>query len=172
MSVVVERAERLDESQLEELCSATALAVSDGGGFGWMATPTFEVLSAHWQSVLADPLRELFLARVAGEVAGSVQLARVGRSSESRRHSATVLALFVAPQYRRRGYASMLMRTLESYALTVGVRQLNLVVRQSQTSALALYRALGFQHWGTHPRYAYVDEGYIAGLHFDKLIAG
>lgn len=65
----------------------------------------------------------------------------------------------------------MLMRTLESYALTVGVRQLNLAVRQSQTSALALYTALGFQHWGTHPRYAYVDGGYIAGLHFDKLIA-
>ena len=40
---------------------------------------------------------------------------------------------------------------------------MNLSVRETQTAAIQLYEALGFQRWGTHPNYARVDGRLIAG---------
>ena len=48
---------------------------------------------------------------------------------------------------------------------------LNLDVRASQEAAIQLYQSLGYQHWGSHPRYARVGEDWVAGFYFWKDLA-
>ena len=48
---------------------------------------------------------------------------------------------------------------------------LNLDVRETQEAAIQLYQSLGYNHYGTHPRYARVDGQWVAGLFFWKDLA-
>jgi len=62
----------------------------------------------------------------------------------------------------------MIALAVEDHARQLGVRILNLDVRETQQAAITLYRSLGYQEIGRHPRYAEVDGRYVAGLYFWK----
>ena len=47
---------------------------------------------------------------------------------------------------------------------------LNLDVRQTQLSAIALFEGMGYVRWGTHPAYARVEGKTVAGHYYYKLI--
>ena len=49
-----------------------------------------------------------------------------------------------------------------------GFAVLNLDVRETQTAAIALYETLGYERWGTHPRYARVGGKWVAGFFYSK----
>ena len=67
-------AESLSEGDLQDLCDATVDAINAGGGFGWVSPPPRDTLERYWQGPLLIPDRRVFIARLDGLIAGSVQL--------------------------------------------------------------------------------------------------
>ncbi len=69
-----------------------------------------------------------------------------------------VLNIAVAVEARRRGVGRALMDEAAARARRAGAVLATLEVRRSNTSAIALYRALGYRQVGIRPNY-YADEG-------------
>ena len=66
------------------------------------------------------------------------------------------------------GLAPLTVEALEAAALDAGLKVLNLDVRETQERAIQVYEQAGFVRWGTHPRYAFVDGGWLTGYHYYK----
>jgi ribosomal protein S18 acetylase RimI-like enzyme len=75
------------------------------------------------------------------------------------RHKAFVWGTYVRPDERRRGAAHALMEAVLEGARGA-VEQLTLAVVSENAAAVALYRGLGFQVYGTEPRALKGDDGY------------
>ena len=90
-------ATELTRGDLLDLCEATDSAIRDGIGFGWVRPPSLQRLEAYWKGVLVVPERELFIGRVDGTVAGSVQLLKPPPNFEAGIFSASIDTHFVAP---------------------------------------------------------------------------
>ncbi len=166
----VEPVEAFAGTDLDDLCDAAQAAIKEGGGFGWIKAPPRHVLEAYWNGVLLVPERRLFVARLDRTVAGSAQLVRPPRNNEAQAHRAILTGAFVAPWARGHGLARALTQAVEAAARAAGFKVLSLSVRETQTAALALYHRLGFEHWATDARYAWIDGAFVAGHHFSKLL--
>ncbi|HEY4253748.1 MAG TPA: GNAT family N-acetyltransferase [Roseomonas sp.] len=166
----VERAELLTDAEMAELSEATDAAIIEGGGFGWLNPQGRATLERHFRGVLLVPERELFVARMDGHIVGSAQLVRPPRNNEAQAFAAQLTHAYIAPYARGFGLARLLMRRVEDYAASLGYRVLNLDVRETQSTAIALFEAVGYRHWGTHPFYARIDGRTVAGLHYYKLL--
>ncbi len=81
-----------------------------------------------------------------GKVAGYV-------GSQSVPPEADVMNLAVAPDCRKQGLGKALMQELMRRLRENGMESLSLEVRESNSSALALYTKLGFRQVGKRPRY-------------------
>jgi ribosomal protein S18 acetylase RimI-like enzyme len=166
----VDRVDTLDETAMAELCEATDAAIIEGGGFGWVAPQGRISLARHFRGVLLVPERELFLARLDGVVVGSAQLVRPPRHNEAQAFAAQLTHAYVAPYARGHGLARLLVTRVEECAVAHGHRVLNLDVRATQRVAIAVFEALGFVRWGTHPCYARLEGQTIAGHHYYKAL--
>ncbi len=165
---VVEVLDEFAPGELAELCEITVQAIEAGGGFGWLAPPSNNVLETYWQGVLMVPERALLLAKLDGAVAGTGQLVRAPKNNQAQALACQLTTEFVAPWARGYGLARMLIRELEKKARSWGMQVLNLDVRETQTAAIRLYESLGYQHWGTHPFYAKVDGHFVPGRFYYK----
>jgi len=82
-------------------------------------------------------------------------------------HKGRVWGVYVTASTRGQGLAhSMMKALLERAAAIAGLEQVLLSVTSTQTAALALYRALGFEMFGTEPRALnvgseFIDEHYL-----------
>ncbi len=170
-TLAVDRAQSLSETELSELAEAAAAAIMDGGGFGWVKPQPRDTLARYFRGVLLVPERSLFVARLDGTIVGAAQLVRPPRNNEAQAFSAQLMHFFIAPYARGHGLARQLIRRVEAYAAAIGVRVLNLDVRETQESAIHLFEAAGFVRWGTHPAYAQVGGRVIAGHFFFKRLA-
>jgi hypothetical protein len=85
--ISAERVTKLSERELDDLCDATADAIEDGGGFGWIKPPPRHLLESYWRGVLLVPERLLFVGRLDGTIAGSAQIQRPPRNNEAQAHS-------------------------------------------------------------------------------------
>ena len=168
----VEIATRLKGGDLNDLCEAAELAIKAEGGFGWLNPPARETMERYWRGVLAVPERTLFVGRVDGVIAGSVQLVRPPRNNEAQAMAVHLTTTFVAPWARGHRLARMLMEAAEVRALQDGFAMINMDVRETQIGAIKLYEALGFRLWGVHPRYARVDGRYVPGRYYYKDLTG
>ena len=160
--------ERLRKRELAELCEAAAAAINDGAGFGWVRPPQPAAFERYWRGVTVVPERVLFVGRMDGVVAGSVQLVSAPPQKEAWRLSCLIDTHFVAPWARGHGLARRLLEAAEAEALARGFKVMNLSVRETQNVAIGLYESLGFEHWGTHPKYAFVDGKSVAGHYYCK----
>ena len=77
---------------------------------------------------------------------------------------------YIAPYARGHGLARLLMRRVEERAAALGHRVLNLDVRATQHTAIALLEACGYIRWGTHPAYARVEGATVPGHYYYKLL--
>jgi ribosomal protein S18 acetylase RimI-like enzyme len=168
--LTVELATEVAEHDLEELCEATNAAIIEGGGFGWVQSQDRAALARHFRGVLLVPDRTLFLARLDGTVVGSAQLVRPPRNNEAQAFAAQLTHAYIAPYARGYGLARRLVRRVEEHAAAVGIRVLNLDVRETQRSAITLFEVMGYTRWGTHPAYARVDGRTVAGHFYFKLL--
>lgn len=169
-SIAVERLKELVGADLHDLCDAAEAAILDGGGFGWVKAPPRHVFESYWRGVLLVPERVLMVGRLDGVVAGAAQLMRPPRNNEAQAHAAILTGAFVAPWARGHGLARALTQAVEDAARAAGFKVLNLDVRATQAAAIALYEAMGFDRWGTHPCYALVDGQYVAGHFYAKQL--
>ena len=166
----VEWLTRFRGADLPDLCDAATLAIRDGGGFGWVMPPDRDVLERYWRGVLAVPGRGLLAARLDGVIVGSAQLVRPPPNNEAQAHAATLTCSFIAPWARGHGLAQALTLEVEAQARRDGFSVLNLDVRETQLSAIQLYRKLGYTLWGTNPAYARVRGRTVGGLFFYKML--
>ncbi|MCY3981434.1 MAG: GNAT family N-acetyltransferase [Alphaproteobacteria bacterium] len=166
--IQVERLESFGETDLLDLCEATDAAILDGGGFGFVSPPERNWLERYWRGVLLVPERRLFVARRAATICGSVQMVAPPRNNEAQKSIVAVQHLFVAPWARGLGVGRLLMEAVETEAQRERFRVVNLDVRETQTKAIAMYEALGYQRWGVHPKYAHVRGEWVPGIYFYK----
>lgn len=86
----------------------------------------------------AEPGGTLLLATVAGNVAGCVGLRPLAR------YSCEMKRLYVRPPFRRHGVGRALARAVVGAAGSRGYRWMRLDTVPGMTSAISLYRSLGF----------------------------
>jgi ribosomal protein S18 acetylase RimI-like enzyme len=168
--LLVEQLKRFNDQDLNTLCEATDAAIIDGGGFGWVTPPGRRALETYFRGVLLVPERELFVARLNGEIVGSAILVRPPRNNEAQAFAAHLMHSFIAPYARGHGLARLLTLRVEEGARALGYQVLNLDVRDTQEAAIRLYESLGYVRWGTHPHYARVAGETILGHHYYKLL--
>ncbi len=166
----VEVLESLTASDLNDLCDATDAAVQGGGGFGWVETPSREVLERYWQGVLAMPARILMVARLDGVICGTCQLWKPPLNNEAQAHVVTLTTNFVAPWARSYGLAKMLVEKAEDIARKEGFAVINLEVRESMTRAIEIYESLGYVRFGMHPYSVRVKDETLKGYFYYKVI--
>ena len=99
----------------------------------------------------------VFAAYAARQVVGMAGFRRCGGARAA--HKAFLWGTFVEPAWRRRGTARARLGALLA-AAAMEVEQLTLSVVQDNAAALALYRACGFQVYGTEPRALKSAHGY------------
>jgi ribosomal protein S18 acetylase RimI-like enzyme len=84
------------------------------------------------------------------------------------RHKGRVWGVYVDPSKRGQGLSRRMMKLLLGRAAAIaGLEQVLLSVTSTQTAAIALYRSLGFELFGTEPRALnindeFIDEHYLA----------
>jgi ribosomal protein S18 acetylase RimI-like enzyme len=166
----VERLKAFVDQDLHALCEATDAAIIDGGGFGWVTPPGRRALESYFRGVLLVPERELFVARLNGEIVGSAILVRPPRNNEAQTFAANLMHAYVAPYARGHGLARMLTEGVEDRARELGYHILNLDVRETQTAAIRLYQSLGYIRWGEHPEYAQIRGRVVSGFFFYKRL--
>ena len=166
----VETIRELTNGDLHELCDATEAAIESGGGFGWLQLPPRKTLQNYWNGVLLIPEIELIVGRIDGVIASSCQLARPPRNNEAQGFACHLTTFFVAPWARGNGLAPLMLEEAEAFARTEGFKMINLDVRATQTDAIRRYEAAGYVRFGTHPKYALVQDVYITGHYYHKEI--
>jgi ribosomal protein S18 acetylase RimI-like enzyme len=169
-AALVEQVTAFSDEDLDDLCQATAEAVRDGNGFGWLVAPKREALERYWRGVLLVPERELYVARLDGHIVGSGQLLRPPSNNEAGRHAAQAASFFIAPWARGHGLARGLLRAIEESARAQGHLMLDLDVRATQTAAIQLFEEWGFERWGVKTRYARVNGEFVDGYFYSKTL--
>jgi ribosomal protein S18 acetylase RimI-like enzyme len=99
----------------------------------------------------------VFGAYAGEQIVGMAGAKRLSGARES--HKAFIWGTYVEPGWRRQGTARALLLALLG-AASAEVEQLTLSVVQDNAAALALYRELGFQVYGTEPRALRSARGY------------
>ena len=168
--LLVEHLKRFNDNDLHALCEATDAAIIDGGGFGWVTPPGRRALETYFRGVLLVPERELFVARLNGEIVGSAILVRPPRNNEAQAFAASLMHSYIAPYARGHGLARMLTAWVEERSRELGYHILNLDVRETQTVAIAMYESHGYVCWGEHPEYALVRGKSVKGLFYYKRL--
>ncbi len=133
--------------------------VRTGASVGFL--PPFALADARrfWLGVaqqVDSGARTVFIARDAGGVCGTVQLALATPANGA--HRAEVNKMLVPTRARRRGIARQLMQAAEARARELG-RSLLVLDTWTGSGAQHLYQQLGFEVCGTIPAFARLDDG-------------
>ena len=104
---------------------------------------------------------------VAEEDAKFVGMAGVVRNTMPKiQHVAFIWGVYAIPNQRGKGLGRQLMeRAIAQAKAWSGVRQINLTVVATNTTARTLYQKLGFWEWGLEPTALFVDGTYYDEAH-------
>ena len=116
-------AESLNEGDLQDLCDATVDAIEAGGGFGWLSPPPRDTLERYWQGLMLIPDRRVFVARLDGLIAGSIQLHLNPRNNEAQAMLGRVTSAFIATWARGSASACSSSRSSLQSAAPPGTRR-------------------------------------------------
>ena len=94
------------------------------------------------------------------------------RSTGSKsRHKASIVGMYVATAFRRRGIGHRLLIAGIDYAGSLdGVRSINLCVTDAAPSAKALYERAGFRLWGVEREALCVDGDFLTEYHMSLAL--
>jgi len=110
-------------------------------------------------SAKADKYRDRLLGSADNFVLGACdgeQLVGIGgffrETAPKRQHIGSVWGVYVTPSFRGRGIGrSLLTSMVERARVLADLEHILLSVTSENAAALALYRSLGFEAWGTEP---------------------
>ena len=160
-----------EQTVLPELISLLQDTVASGASVGFLPPLSEEDAHQYWRGVfqeVASGTCVLLVARHAGRIVGSVQLALATKPNGL--HRAEVQKLFVLQSQRRRGTGHALMQAIEQAARECRRTLLVLDTRQGDT-AEQLYRKLGYQEAGVIPAYALSAAGTLdSTIYFYKML--
>jgi acetyltransferase len=140
--------------ELKRLIHLLRDAVASGASLGFLPSLDEQEARAYWKTVfhdIAQHTRLLLVAREAGQVIGSVQLALA--TQPNARHRAEVQKLLVLSSQRRRGIGRTLMLEIEQAARNAG-RELLVLNTVEGEMVECLYLTLGYDIVGRIPGYA------------------
>ena len=109
----------------------------------------------------APPQGRLYLASVAGEIAGCVALRPIADDAGE------IKRLYVRPAFRGAGVGRALVERVLADARTIGYRRLLLDTLDWMTDAIRLYEALGFR-----PTAPYNEHPLTGVCYFECLLGG
>jgi ribosomal protein S18 acetylase RimI-like enzyme len=121
---------------------------------------------AWWIRRIADPagMTAAFGAFEGEQLVGTVALEF--SSKPKTRHKALVVGMYVAPSARRAGAGKALLAAAMAHARArAGTLVLTLTVTQGNTAAIDLYRAAGFEAFGTEPMAILTTGGFRGKVH-------
>jgi GNAT superfamily N-acetyltransferase len=153
-----------------ELADVLVDCVDGGGSVGFLPPLDHERAVAFWLEQapgVDDATAPLFVARLDGRIAGTVQLKLAQFENQS--HRADVAKLLVHSSARRRGIAESLMAAAEAHARAED-RWLLVLDTLDGSDAERLYRRLGWSAAGSIPDYALVPGGSAATTIFWKRL--
>ena len=155
--------ERLTAAQaadaLEELIEILRDSVDHRASVGFLPPLAPEEARRYWAQVIADLERGgrvLLVARLAGHIAGTVQLEPASKRNAT--HRAEVQKLLVHTSARRQGIGGALMQAIEREAIGLG-RTLLVLDTVKGDDAERLYPRLGYTRAGEIPHYAISADG-------------
>jgi ribosomal protein S18 acetylase RimI-like enzyme len=91
-------------------------------------------------------------------------LAFIRPQREKLLHCAQLAGMYVAPEFRRRGFGRALLEAAITHAQSLdGVRQLKIGVNTTNMAARLLYQSAGFMRFGVEP-----DALYVGGCYYDE----
>jgi len=142
-------------SEIDGLAEVLHAAVHAGASVSFVLPFSLEEARSFWREQVLPSVRRkarrVLVARVDGEIAGTVQLNL--ETPPNQPHRAEVVKLLVHPKARRQGVARALMTALEDSARAEGRWLLTLDTRTGDL-AEPLYRSMGYVTVGVIPRYA------------------
>ncbi len=97
-----------------------------------------------FEHILADPNRFLLVAAVGHTVVGTADMLAMPNLSRSAQPWAVVSNVSVAPEFRRKGIASVLLKELIQFARDAGCYKIELTSNATRVGAHGLYESLGF----------------------------
>ncbi len=146
-------------ADLADLGALLRDVVEGGASIGFMLPLADAEVASFWSGVIAGVAarqRLVFVARDAGRIVGSVQLALALQPNG--RHRAELQKLLVHRSHRRRGLGAALLRAAESAARAHG-RTLIVLDSGATGNALGLYDRGGYSRVGVIPRFAANPDG-------------
>jgi len=120
-------------------------------------TVTEEQEEKFLRDVERSPRELMLLAFVDGVHAGNCSATAIGVSRRHDHRCSVGIALYQA--YCGAGIGRRMLETVLAAAKSLGYEQAELEVFAANTGAIALYRSLGFEIFGTFPRNARYDDG-------------
>ena len=167
--ISVEKVNKFNRGELEELTAATMNAMEEGIGFGWISKPPKNKVKDYWQGVLLVPNRWLFLGKYKGTVSGSIQVVTSPSTNEAAVFRVFIDTHFVATWARGHGLAKLLIEEAERECKKNNFSHVLLDVRNTQKRAIGLYKQLEYNIWGELPAYHKLEDGsMVAGSFFYK----
>ena len=170
ININVEVLKKLNRIDLADLCNITEQAIEAGGGFGWLKTPSRDILNKYWKGVIVVPRRKLIVGRLNNAIAGTLQLIFQPANNEAQQGFLNIISHFVAPWARGHGLAKDMIDKAEIIGLENGAKFAQLDVRETQEAAIQLFESKDYKRWATNPNYAIVNGKSIKGYYYSKKL--
>lgn len=150
----IEELKSTDE-HLEELSDLLIQVVEEGASIGFLPPMERAEAICYWRHAVQSDVM-LFVAKIDGQIAGSIQLQLC--SKQNGNHRAEIAKLMTNPAYRRKGVGRALMQRAEARAKQEGRTLIVLDTREGDPSN-DLYRSIAYQQAGRIPGYAKSSSG-------------
>ncbi|AZN39187.1 GNAT family N-acetyltransferase [Paenibacillus albus] len=157
----------INDFDLQELSELLIKVVEDGASIGFLPPLSEQDAAQYWTTVLARDVI-LFVARMNGRIAGTVQLHLCMKPNGT--HRAEIAKLMTHPDCRRNGIGRQLMLAAEERAKREARSLLVLDTREGDPSNL-LYTSLGYIQAGRIPGFAQSANGELDAtiLYYKKI---
>lgn len=170
--ITVELLKELNPLDLMDICDATESTMLDTHGFSvgfkqWKP-PLRQDIEAYFKGVMLIPERKMFVGRIDGTIAGSLQLLLPYSTDQVSSFLVRLDNHFVVPWGRNLGLSKKLLTTAEDFARRGGYSLIKLSVRSDREAAINLYEKFGYKRWGVLDKYEKVGNRIFSGYFYSK----
>ena len=114
-----------------------------------------------WKERMRSPLVRMFCAVRDGHVLGMAGC--LFEAKKKKRHKATLIAVYVEPESRGQGLGRKLTEaTLKAAFEDPRITSVKLSVTNGNSSAIRLYKGMGFKRWGEEPAAIKVNNAFYS----------